>query len=638
MPAGLFQSFIPWFVYFILAGSHYVSDETAAIAALVSAIVFTRHGLRKGFILEWGSVLYFTFLSAMYLLPTMDGLSRYAYLSSNLILSLIMWISICIKKPFSMQYAREGVKEIYWNTPTFKQINYAISIVWATALLLMALGTVLQYAAIQIACLVVAIGFTKGFPDWYQGFLFAKLSKKAQEKLPNPYLSGNFAPVKDELSVTHLSIIGKLPEELNGIYMRNGPNPAFPPISYTYPLDGDGMLHALYLSNGNACYRNRFVETKGLLAEKRAGRSLYGGIAHPIPTDPKLTGKDGDPGPVKDGAFIHIVRHAAQYLALWESGPAYEVSAQLETIGEWCPRGGKQPFPVNAHTRLDPATGELYMFTYDFQPPYLSYSVLDREGTLLKTVPIDTPNCSMQHDFLLTENYVIFFDCPAIFNLKALETGDNLLRWQPELGVKIGVIHRRTQAIFWIETAPFFVFHFANAYEQDGKISIDYVRHKKLSLGSDIIENARPLLYRTIIDIANRSATHAQQSDHPVEFPRINDNFNTKQNRYIYLPTKTVDKNGQFNALIKYDAQQQRTFVHDFGKFAEIGEAVFAPGVKTTAEDDGYIMLFVYDRNENQSEFIVLNAQNFHDDPVARIRLPRRVPHGLHGSWMPGPW
>ena len=46
----------------------------------------------------------------------------------------------------------------------------------------------------------------------------------------NPYLSGNYTPVNDELAVQHLKIIGEIPNDLTVIYMRNGPNPAFMPI------------------------------------------------------------------------------------------------------------------------------------------------------------------------------------------------------------------------------------------------------------------------------------------------------------------------------------------------------------------------------------------------------------------------
>ena len=49
----------------------------------------------------------------------------------------------------------------------------------------------------------------------------------------DPYLQGNNAPVHEEIDVANLPVDGELPPDLEGIYMRNGPNPAFDPISYT---------------------------------------------------------------------------------------------------------------------------------------------------------------------------------------------------------------------------------------------------------------------------------------------------------------------------------------------------------------------------------------------------------------------
>lgn len=127
--------------------------------------------------------------------------------------------------------------------------------------------------------------------------------------------------------------------------------------------------------------------------------------------------------------------------------------------------------------------------------------------------------------------------------------------------------------------------------------------------------------------------------DHPVEFPRINDSLHSKVNRYVYLPAKIRnEKPGEFSALIKYDLEQQHSIIHDFGDHIEIDEAVFAHGASAQVEDEGYLMLFAYNKRENNSEFIILNAQNFNAPPEARIPLPRRVPHGLHGMWMPGAW
>lgn len=71
--------------------------------------------------------------------------------------------------------------------------------------------------------------------------------------LPGPYLTGPFAPVVDEIDVAGLEIVGELPADLDGAYVRNGPNPRFSPIgSYVFPIDGDGMLHRISLSDGTA--------------------------------------------------------------------------------------------------------------------------------------------------------------------------------------------------------------------------------------------------------------------------------------------------------------------------------------------------------------------------------------------------
>jgi carotenoid cleavage dioxygenase-like enzyme len=135
----------------------------------------------------------------------------------------------------------------------------------------------------------------------------------------NPYLSGVFAPVDNELDIADLPVIGKIPEDLRGVYLRNGPNAKFPPLgSYTYPLDGDGMIHGVWLADGRAHYRNRYVLTKGLEAEIRAGRALWGGLLTPVKPPPELAGPDPDPEGFKLTPFINIVRHAHRFLALNE--------------------------------------------------------------------------------------------------------------------------------------------------------------------------------------------------------------------------------------------------------------------------------------------------------------------------------
>src|SRR5215831_7426491 len=109
--------------------------------------------------------------------------------------------------------------------------------------------------------------------------------KTAVQSELNPYLTGNFAPVHDELVVDDLKVIGEIPKDLTGIYMRNGPNPQFVPFPFIWPFDGDGMIHAVYLADGKASYRNRYVETKDLLRDRRAGKGLFGSVTRPTKID-----------------------------------------------------------------------------------------------------------------------------------------------------------------------------------------------------------------------------------------------------------------------------------------------------------------------------------------------------------------
>jgi carotenoid cleavage dioxygenase-like enzyme len=185
-----------------------------------------------------------------------------------------------------------------------------------------------------------------------------------------PQLSGRFEPVSVEIDADALTIEGRLPSDLTGAYFRNGPNPKFAPLgSYTYPLEGDGMVHGLWIDKGNARYANRWVRTKGMAAEEQAGQAIYGGIITPAFVDMALLGTDPDPGwPFRLDPFINVVRHAGRYLALEEGTPPYEITDGLDTVGLFDFRGAL-PAGLCAHPKIDPATGEMIVFRYDVEGP-----------------------------------------------------------------------------------------------------------------------------------------------------------------------------------------------------------------------------------------------------------------------------
>jgi len=455
----------------------------------------------------------------------------------------------------------------------------------------------------------------------------------------DPHLSGNFAPIGPEIDVSDLPVVsGRIPAELSGAYMRNGPNPLFKPISYTYPMDGDGMIHAVYLDNGRARYRNRFVRTRGLTAEERAGRAIYGGLLHPMPVDPALVGSDGDPGPFKNGAFISVLRHGGHLLALNEATTGYEITMELETIGEWR-AGTDAPIELGAHNRRHPQTGALFTLTYAVDQPIVRFHQIDAAGNLAKTFSVALDEPTMIHDFVLTERHIVLLACPAVFDMKAAEDGQSALQWRPALGTRIGLIGLDGASVRWIDADPFFVFHFANGFERGGKIFIDYVRHTKLNLGYDG-DHVSPMLHRMTIDLGSANLDDGRVSDLGVEFPRVNDALDTLPTRFVFLPTLTDTlrvadpPSATFNTIARVDVDTGDVVLHDFGNRL-VGEPVFIPRPRSADEDDGYLAIFVFDPERRSSDFVLLDAARVGDEPVAVLRLPQRVPQGLHGAWIP---
>jgi carotenoid cleavage dioxygenase-like enzyme len=102
----------------------------------------------------------------------------------------------------------------------------------------------------------------------------------------------------------------------------------------------------------------------------------------------------------------------------------------------------------------------------------------------------------------------------------------------------------------------------------------------------------------------------------------------------------TVSPGGDFadqafaNALLKHDLAHGTTEAHEFGRDATAGEAVFAPADPAAEEDDGYVMAFVHNPDRGAADLVILAAQDFTGEPVARVHLPARIPLGFHGSWI----
>jgi carotenoid cleavage dioxygenase-like enzyme len=457
----------------------------------------------------------------------------------------------------------------------------------------------------------------------------------------NPYLAGRFAPTHEELTIRDLEVVGEIPDDLNGVYVRNGPNPQFEPQGRYHWFDGDAMVHAVHIGNGVAVYRNRWVRTDGFEREQKAGGVLWKGIMEPW--------RDNPPGePEKDTANTDVIFHNERLLALWyRAGKPYALDpVTLETLG---PEDfdGTLRCEVSAHAKVDSRTGELCFFDYGQKPPYMRYGVVSPGGVISHFVGVDLPGPRLPHDMAITEHYSILMDLPLINDPQAARVGRFKLLFERDMPSRFGVIPRHGSAdeIRWFEAEPCFIYHSVNAWEDGDEIVMDVCRVKRPEPRSDLDGPLAQMLsylrldahmQRYRFDLRGGRTIEEVIDDDNSEFPSINQGRVGRRSRYAYNMHISPESELLFDGLMKYDVESGVAVTHRFGEGRWGSEAPFAPRPGASAEDDGYVVSYVYDEREGRSEVEVLDAADLTAGPVCRIKLPVRVPIGFHATWVPG--
>lgn len=420
------------------------------------------------------------------------------------------------------------------------------------------------------------------------------------------FLDGNFAPVHEEVTSEDLPVTGTLPEALVGRLARIGPNPRSVPDPAAYHwFTGDGMVHGVRLDAGRAAwYRNRWV-----------------GGGNVVNT--------------------HVIGVGGRIFALVEAGsPPVELTDELETVGP-CAFDGTLDGSFTAHTHADPDTGELHGVTYHWSWDHVRHVVVGPDARVRREERIPVADGPMVHDCAITENHLVVLDLPVTFSLEAAGAGASFpFRWNPEHPPRVGLapLAGPVDDVQWFEAPACFVFHTLNAYEvpgsDGGRVVIDVVRHPRMfaTLLTGPYEGL-PRLERWTLDRARGTLAVDPLDDRGQEFPRIDERRTGRPHRYGY--GAAFGAGVEHGPALKHDLAGGTTEVHDFGPGRASLEPVFVPRPGGDAEDDGWVMAYVYDATTDRSDVVVLDARDFAGPPVATIHLPVRVPFGFHGSWLP---
>ena len=462
------------------------------------------------------------------------------------------------------------------------------------------------------------------------------MSEVQQQAFNNPHLQGNNEPVYEEVVAEGLEVIGDIPKDISGHFLRVGPNPFYVPDEARYHLfDGDGMLHGVHIADGRATYRNRFIDSAGLAEERAEGHWIFPGL--------NMFGDylaKGEMPRSKNTGNTAMVVHNGQLFAMMEGGTPYRISLpDLGTEGEH-DFSGTVTHNFTAHPKVDAKTGEMMTFGYGLTPPFLTYSVVGADGVATHSTEITIPKPIMMHDCAITERFTVFPDLPLVFDFERMMSGGGLVGWDSTSPCRIGVVPRMgdDSTIRWFEIEESFLFHVANAWEEGDEVVLQACRSNRggieTSAGADVREQLGQLHEWRLNMLTGAVVSKALDREFYCDFPRIREDLVGYKNRFTYAARFKVAQMPVFDGEMKYDNETGTIEIHDFGATCESGEAVFAPRIDASAEDDGYVICFVYDRATGTSECHIIDAQKFTEAPVARIKIPQRVPHGFHAAWV----
>ena len=448
----------------------------------------------------------------------------------------------------------------------------------------------------------------------------------------HPYLTGLHTPMSEELTLAELEVDGEIPLELDGRYLRIGPNPVTPPDPASYHwFIGDGMAHGLRIRGGKAeWYRNRWIRSNAVsdaLGEPR---------------------KPGTRHPRTDTANTNIVGIDGRTFAIVEAGGMpVELSDTLDTIAH-NPFDDTLQNTFSAHPHLDPATGEMHAICYDAQTPdTVWHTVVDQGGKVVREEPIAVKDGPSIHDCQITKNYALVFDLPAVFSLKRLIAGYAFpFEWNTKHPSRLGLLPRngKGEDVIWCAIdEPCYVYHPANAFEiedgpKKGNVVVDVVVHESTYDSSAQGPGGKWVRFeRWTADPVAKTVEREVIHDKPQEFPRYDERLTSQPYRYAYCiglaDNEGLDMGG--SQLFKHDLETRTTQVRDLGADRHPGEFVFVPRSPDAAEDEGWLIGLVIDAANERTELQILKADDFTGEAQAVIHIPHRIPPGFHGNWVP---
>lgn len=460
-------------------------------------------------------------------------------------------------------------------------------------------------------------------------------------------------PTHIEATAHDLYVEGEIPREIEGAFFRAIHDPAFPPkFDHDVVLSRDGMISKVEFRDGKVSTGIRYVHTERFLAEREAGRALFGFYRNPYSDDPEVAGVG------RTVANTTPYFHAGRLFMSKEDGLPYRIDpATLETLGKWDYQGKLRSETLTAHPKIDPETGELFLFGYEadgLASPTVSFCLIDPQGKLVSEQWFDAPYCGMQHDFAITQTHVIFLLYPTIADHEGMKNGGPHWIHHQDRESWVAVMPRYgtvNQLVWFKGPAGVHSFHVMNAFDDGRTIHIDQCLFNTnffpfVMEPSGIDMQVEGALTRWTIDLDNVEGGVASRVIGPFcEMPIIAArDVGRPYARGWYLtvdPAKiTMLANGPgevlFNCLQRISHADGTIESFSEGPGVGFNEPMHVPSQEPV--HGGWLLMMtdhVIAEGHYAQQVWIFEADAIAKGPIAKVHMPFTTCEQVHGWWVP---
>jgi all-trans-8'-apo-beta-carotenal 15,15'-oxygenase len=447
-----------------------------------------------------------------------------------------------------------------------------------------------------------------------------------------------------EKDLPRLTVEGRFPADLRGVFYRNGPaGHSVEDLRYRHWFDGDGMAQAWrVIDPDHIAYRSRYVRTHKRTAEQAAGRPLVPAFATVPPGVRPLT------APARlNPANINILPVGGRVLALWETGPAWEIDpVGLDTLGEVDWRKDLQGLAFSAHPKIEP-DGDVWNFGVNYPGGEMMIWRIGANGALKRFTMLKTRHPGMLHDVATTEKSLVFVLTPYFLSAERLTAGRSFLDshdWRPDLPTRVLAVDKDDpdKVRVW-ELPAGFGFHFSNAWEEaDGTIRFDFtladdpgvVARRLAGVMDGRWETAAPLRLTSFVLRPGGRVETAPLSAGESEFPRVDPRIVGRRHSAVFH----LEKNGAapwFNTVVRRD-DGAPTAAYRYPDGVAPEEHLFVPRPDSSGgEGFGWVLGTVIDAARDRHGLAVFDASRLSDGPMATAWMDGAQPPGLHAAFVP---